>query len=105
MSVYSVFALILVLVCLPETNRNKRPITIKKVMNRHLHILSSKVFVGSALSMAIGYSIIVVFNTIGPFLIQDLLQYSVIFYGYLALFLGIAFTAGTFSNLFFYRQF
>ncbi|MCP4177098.1 MAG: multidrug effflux MFS transporter [bacterium] len=104
-SAYCVVALILVLICLPETNKHKRSITINKVVNKHLHILSSKVFIGSALSMTIGYSIIIIFNTIGPFLIQDLLKYSVTFYGHIALLIGIAFTAGTFSNLIYIRYF
>jgi MFS transporter, DHA1 family, multidrug resistance protein len=105
LSAYSAFVLILVLLIFRETNCDKKSISIKKIINRHLDIFSSKVFVGSALSMAIGYSVIIEFNTIAPFIVQGLLKYSVIFYGRLAFFLGIAFTAGTFSNLIFIRMF
>lgn len=42
------------------------------------------------------YSLIISFNTLGPFLVQDTLQYSSVFFGHLALMMGLAFLAATF---------
>ena len=45
--------------------------------------------------MGIAYSLIIVFNTVGPFLIQTRLNYSPIFFGHLALVMGLIFLIAT----------
>ena len=46
------------------------------------------------------FSVIIVFSVAMPFLIQTLLGYSVIVYGYIALLLGFGYFVGNFSNKF-----
>lgn len=49
---------------------------------------------------ALGYSSIVVFNTIGPFIIERIFHKSISFYGYTAMFLGTAYFIGAIINRF-----
>ncbi len=102
---YGLFAFLLTAFFMPETNKHKTAFNIHRIKEKHREVFSSKIFIASAFSMAIGYSLIVVFNTVAPFLIQNLLHYSVIFYGHLALGLGFAFCLGSFSNLIFVKYF
>lgn len=41
--------------------------------------------------MGIAYSLIITFNTLGPFLIQDIMSYSAAYFEKLAIFLGFTF--------------
>lgn len=43
------------------------------------------------IAMGIAYSLIISFNTLGPFLIQDVMEYSAAYFGKLAISLGCAF--------------
>jgi hypothetical protein len=46
--------------------------------------------------MGIAYSLVITFHTLGPFLIQNTLAYSPVFFGHLALCFGLAFLLATF---------
>jgi MFS transporter, DHA1 family, multidrug resistance protein len=55
--------------------------------------------------MGLTYSLLIVFNTLGPFLIQNKFHYSPIFFGHLALVLGLFFLVATFVSRYFLKYF
>lgn len=58
--------------------------------------MTHRTFLGIVILRGLSYSLIIVFNTIGPFLIQISLGYSSVYYGHVALFMGFTFLIGTF---------
>ena len=83
---------------LPETNRHPVQWDIKKVVRDYTNILSAPMFWGCVMCMGIVYGLIVMFNVIGPFLIQEKLHYSAVSFGYIALVMGVAFLIGNTIN-------
>ncbi|MCH9744503.1 MAG: multidrug effflux MFS transporter [Gammaproteobacteria bacterium] len=83
---------------LPETNRHPVKCDVKKVTRQYRDILSTPMFWGCVMSMGIVYGLIVMFNVIGPFLIQTVLHYNAVYFGYIALVMGLAFCIGNILN-------
>lgn len=100
MAAYGLMAVILVMFFMPETNFNRHPLQFKTMANNYNMILSHKIFIGAVLLLALSYSLITVFNVIGPFLVQKVLGYSPIVYGHMALWLGVAWFLGNTANRF-----
>ena len=98
LALYGLIQLILMLCVLPETLAKKTPFSLSLLCNRSKTLLTSPLFVGSVLISGFVYSSIIVFNTIGPFLIQSVLGRTSIFYGYMALLMGTAFFIGNTVN-------
>ena len=80
----------------PETHTNLHPLNIKKVKSNLFEIISNQKFMGMIIIMGAVYSLMITFNTLGPFLIQTKLHYSPVFFGHLALYMGLAFLFATF---------
>lgn len=98
MAAYGLISVILVMFFMPETNFNRHPLQLKTVSNNYKMILTHKIFIGAVVLLALSYSLITVFNVIGPFLIQKVLGYSPILYGHMALLLGVAWFIGNALN-------
>lgn len=81
-----------------ETNNKLIQFNLTAISKTYLTILTHRVFIGSILCMSIMYSLLVIFNVISPFLIQDLLHYSALEYGHIALIIGGAYLLGTLLN-------
>jgi len=81
---------------LPETHFARQPLHLKQWKGNAITILTHRVFIGSAMLMGIAYSLLITFNTLGPFLIQTELGHSSVYFGHLALYMGLVFLAGTF---------
>jgi MFS family permease len=92
----SLISFIAIFFIVPETHFNRTPLNIKTIQKNLAEILSHRLFLGATLLMGLSYSLIIVFNTMGPFLIQTVFHYSPIFFGHLALWLGLAFILATF---------
>lgn len=80
----------------PETHFNRHPLSIKTIKNNLIEVVTHRLFMGMVILMGIVYSLIIAFNTAGPFLIQTEFHYSPIFFGHLALCLGLVFLLSTF---------
>ena len=92
-------ALILLLsFILPETNKAKHSWDMKTVLGHYRAIISHRTFWCCVICMGIAYGVIVVFNVIGPFLIQDVLHHTPIFFGYVALIMGLGLLLGNATN-------
>ena len=89
---------------LPETHTQRQKFSIILLKNNFQTLLSSKVFLFTSIIGGIGYSIPVIFNTVGPYLVENLLNYSAIMYGKIALTLGIAYCVGSLTNRYLTRK-
>lgn len=97
---YGLAVFLLAIRYLPETNQRPIALNVSSILNSYRLTLTHKVFLGSIFGMAIVYSIITIFSIVAPFLIQDVMQYSPIAYGNIALIMGIAYFLGSFFNRF-----
>jgi len=100
LTIYGCLALLLVYFLLPETNLHPHELKVRTLLNHYKTVLASPVFLGCALVLAIVYSYLILFNVVGPFLIQVVLHQSPIVFGRVALCLGIAWFLGTLANRF-----
>lgn len=88
------------LIVLPETSTERHDFKLKSMFARYAMLFTSKPFILALLINTLTYIIIVLFNIVGPFLLQNQLGFSAIDYGHVALFLGIAWFLGVMSNRF-----
>ena len=91
----SFFIFVAVFFVMPETHLQLKPLRLKTVKADLLEILHHRAFMGLVIIMGLTYALIITFNTLGPFLIQEELGYSAVFYGRYALILGLVFLAAT----------
>lgn len=103
--IYGLLILIPSFFVLPETNLSPQKLRIKTVAQSMRTVLTSSAFMLGVLLLSLIYSLFVIFNTIGPFLIQITLKYSAIAYGRIALFMGIGYFLGNVSNRFLLHHF
>ena len=90
-SIVSLFLTLLVFIYIPETIAKKSKLSVIKIKKDLKEVLTNKLFIALSVGMGLGYSLIISFNTLGPFLIQDIMGYSAVYFGKLAIFLGLAF--------------
>lgn len=96
--IYGLVVFIIVYLKIPETNLHLVPLHFQQVRKNIHDIITHPLYLCSTIIGGLGYGIIVIFNIAGPFLIQSVLGYSVIEYGYMALFLGVIYFLGSTSN-------
>lgn len=94
-TIISSISFIATFLIVPETHSNKQPLKISVIKNNILEIISNPVFIALPILMGIAYSLIISFHTSGPFLVQDVMHYSAIFFGKLALCMGIGYLIST----------
>ncbi len=87
---------IAIFLIVPETHLQRHPLNLNRIGCNLKEVISHRVFIGTAILMGLSYSLLIAFNTAGPFLIQTRLGHSPIFFGRLALLLGLVFLAATF---------
>src|SRR5579872_1362581 len=88
--------LLVMIFIIPETHFHKQPLQYKQLKNNFVSIMTHRIFLGIVMLMGITYSLLIVFNTLGPFLIQTSLGYSSVYFGQVALLMGVIFLVGTF---------
>jgi MFS transporter, DHA1 family, multidrug resistance protein len=98
LTAYGCIVLLVIYVLLPETNAYRHQLRPDTLLNEYKPILASPVFLGCALVLALIYGQLVLFNVVGPFLIQTVLGESPIVFGRIALSLGIAWFLGSLAN-------
>lgn len=79
----------------PETHFKRQAFDLKTIQNNLIEVFSHREFIAMVLMMGSVYSMIIAFNIIGPFLIQTQFHYSPVFFGYMALSMGVAFLTAT----------
>lgn len=86
-----------VFLIVPETITQRQRLKYSVIRANCREILTNRVFIALPILMGIAYSLIITFHTAGPFLIQNILGYSPLFFGKLALCMGISFLLATFT--------
>lgn len=79
----------------PETLFKRQSFNIQTIGKNLKEIFSHKEFMAMTLMMGSVYSLVISFNTLGPFLIQTKFHYSSVFFGYIALCMGVSFLTAT----------
>ena len=92
---YGILGLILVSTVFPETHNHRMPFSVIESKKNLVTILSHKKFWSLVFLNGFTYALLIVFNTLGPFLIQHALGHSPLYYGKLALWMGLCFLVGT----------
>ena len=100
LTIYGCLALLLVYFLLPETNPHRHQLKVRTLLDHCKTVLASPVFLGCTSVLSIIYAYLILFNVVGPFLIQVVLHQSAIVFGRIALCLGIAWFLGTLANRF-----
>jgi Bcr/CflA subfamily drug resistance transporter len=100
LGLYSLLGFVLMLVFMPETSQHRHDFQLKMIFIRSLEIFSHPKFLSGIMIDGLLYSTIILFAVIGPFLIQNVLHYSVIDFGHIALLIGFMWFSGTITNRF-----
>lgn len=90
---------------LPETHLERNRFNFSSTLKGLKFISSHPKFLFNILILAFLYSLLVIFNVVGPFLIQVVLKYSVVAYGHIALLLGVGYLLGSVLNRFLIHKF
>ncbi len=101
--IYALLCFVGMLLLIPETLTQKTPLSLHQVKSRYTVVLTRDFFLPSVVLISLIMSFVAIFNVVGPFVIQNLLGYSAITSGYMALLTGIAWFFGNLTNRFFYR--
>ena len=88
---------ILVFCFIPETQSldNRHPLKLENIRRNLKLVISHRVFMSLVLIMGLAYSLLINFQTLGPFLIQNTWGHSPVYFGHVAFFLGCFFLLGT----------
>src|SRR3990167_9045239 len=84
---------------------NRHALNIKTITKNIREVLSHRLFMALVILMGLAYSLLITFNTAGPFLIQTVLHHSPIFFGHVALYIGIVFLLSTFTCRYLLKKF
>lgn len=93
----SFYALILLLFELKiggESLAEKKKINLPEIMNLYCEMLGKKVFIQGIIIQGISYSLVMIFNITGPFLIEDIFKFNSVAIGYCTLILGFSWMIG-----------
>nr|WP_294894285.1 MFS transporter [uncultured Pedobacter sp.] len=77
-----------------ETLKHFQEFRIKKIANTYKEMISTTSFTLGIVMLGLAYSMVMVFNMTGPFIIQHHLNLSVVYAGYSSLILGLAWMIG-----------
>lgn len=97
-TIYSAITVIYIYFFFPETHYKRHPLNLNVISLHFKSICSSKTFWYTAIIASLAYSTLVIFNVMGPFIIQIGLGYSPLTYGNIALLLGLSYFLGNTVN-------
>lgn len=94
LSLYLLILLIPIALFLPKKEGEKSSLMFKQ----YFSLLQYPNFLKYSSCAGIIYAMLIIFNIVGPFFIQDILGYSPIAFGHMAFFIGLMTLLGSFSN-------
>lgn len=94
-SAVGILGLIFTISIIPETCTNIRPLNLSIIRQNFSSLLTHHQFIALSILMGLNYSLMIIFHTAGPFLIQNIFHYSAVQFGHIALGLGLMFVSGT----------
>lgn len=95
---YGMVAFGLVTFFLPETSSHRHAFQPQAIWVRSKTIIMNWQYLNGVLINSLLYSLIIVFSVTAPFLVQNVLHYSAVQFGHMALFIGLAWFLGSFTN-------
>ena len=95
---YGLLIFAIAVLVLPETHLLPTKVNVQTLAVQLKTALRHPVFLSGSLIAGLSYGFIVIFNVMGPFLVQTTLDRSAIYYGYIALLLGIGLFIGNLIN-------
>ena len=100
MSIFSILLIIAIIFFVPETHLKPDldALKYKNFIFNYLRMFKSLIFIGNILALTFAFAIVVTFNIIGPFLLQNVLKVSAVTYGKLLLLVGASYFIGTILN-------
>lgn len=100
-----IYALILILATLiaKESHTNTKTFSLQHVTSSYKTVMTNRAFRVNAILVSFFLAYVAIFNVTGPFIIQRVLDKSAVFYGYVALIMGLAWLTGNLTNRFFYQ--
>lgn len=100
LSIYGLICLILTQTVFKETLKIKTPFHIRNTFYQSLKILKNRDFFCCTIIISSTNLGIFIFNLMGPFFIQTVVGKSSVFYGYMALIVGLSYLLGAFLSRF-----
>lgn len=97
-TVYSILLFLYFYFFIPETHANLLKFNLRTIGQIFADAISDKFFLSLSILLALNYALSIIFNTIGPFIIEEVMHYSVIEYGWMALILGCSYLVGNIIN-------
>ena len=95
LGIYCTLCFFLILFLFKETIAERHSLSIKTFKQNYATIFKHPVFMLYILICGLAYSLVTIYNVLGPFLIQTSLHYNAVIYGVVALALGISWLCGT----------
>lgn len=104
-ALYGLAGLLSMIFIIPETYFKCQILNFNQIKTNLMTIVSHKVFMGVIFIMGLNYSALILFNTLGPFLIQSQLGYTSVYFGHVALWMGFVFLLGAMTCRYLVRQY
>jgi DHA1 family 2-module integral membrane pump EmrD-like MFS transporter len=100
MTIFSILLLIAIIFFIPETNKKPdfNALKCKNLIFNYVSIFKNLNFIGNTATLTFAFGIMITFNVVGPFLLQNVLKVSALTYGQLLLLVGASYFVGTFLN-------
>ncbi|HIB85530.1 MAG TPA: Bcr/CflA family efflux MFS transporter [Chromatiaceae bacterium] len=105
LSIYALLLCIAIFFLLPETIQERQPLSLNSKINDMKLILANPIFLSLVCILILSYGYLLIFNVLGPFLVQHSMQYSAALYGQMAMVLGFGSFCGSMLNRFLLNYF
>ncbi|WP_291078598.1 MULTISPECIES: MFS transporter [unclassified Empedobacter] len=96
LAIYAALILIFELIFSGESIVEKIKLNLKNVIDTYRMMLRNQLFIVGIMIQAVAYSIVMIFNIIGPFLIENTYHFNSVVIGYSTLILGFSWMIGGF---------
>lgn len=96
LAIYAALILIFELIFSGESIVEKTKLNLKNVIDTYRMMLRNQLFIVGIMIQAVAYSIVMIFNIIGPFLIENTYHFNSVVIGYSTLILGFSWMIGGF---------
>lgn len=100
LTIISATLLTLFFLFVKESIPQKQPLVVRKIIQNYLSVLSHKKFVVGGIISGITQIQLLLYPTLGPFIVEDILHYNALIYGNTALIIGISYLTGTLISRF-----
>lgn len=97
--------MIAIVIIIPETHLHRQLFNFATIKNNFKATIVHRQFMGFVIIMGLAYALIIIFQTAGPFLIQNRLHQTPVYFGHIAMTLGIMFLVSTFCCRHFIKKY